>query len=329
MLRLRLGPADLCRIRFAERLHPVGITLLARQALRDPAAARTLPALARTDAAATAAPVRAAAAALAQLLPARGPLPDFLTPLAGIESVPAGLAAIRSTPARRIRAELTAAYADGPATPLRRRFVAADPEVLDLFGRAVRTWFDAVLAPHWAELSATHRHHVTAAADRLTGGGLAALLDGLHPDIRWRPPVLEVRTWWSGEVSPGGEGLLLLPSPLAGPRPRVLAGPGAPVLVVYPAALGSTGARPATDPLAPLLGATRAAVLRRLGEAGGHTTTGLADAVGVGLSTVSEHAGALRAAGLITTVRAGAAVRHRLTPLGVQLLGGPPGALDV
>ncbi|MEE3920031.1 helix-turn-helix domain-containing protein [Micromonospora sp. BRA006-A] len=43
----------------------------------------------------------------------------------------------------------------------------------------------------------------------------------------------------------------------------------------------------------------------------------------VSVATASEHAATLRAAGLITTRRDGAAVRHCLTPLGEQvLLGG-------
>ncbi|MFG2311523.1 winged helix-turn-helix domain-containing protein [Streptomyces sp. NPDC048566] len=48
----------------------------------------------------------------------------------------------------------------------------------------------------------------------------------------------------------------------------------------------------------------------------------LADRAGVSAATASEHAGVLRAAGLITTVRDGSRVVHALTPLGEALLGG-------
>ncbi|SCG42026.1 ArsR/SmtB family transcription factor [Micromonospora inositola] len=326
MLRLQLTPVDLCRVRFVDTLHPVGTAMLARQALHDPTAAGLVPALAaRQAAAAAAAPVRAAAASLAHLLPVRGRLPDFLTPFEGLDSVPAGLAAIRATPPRRVRAELIAAYAELPATPLRRRFAEADPAILDLFDEAVATWFGAVLAPHWADLTSVHRHQVATATHRLATGGLEGLFAGLHPAIRWRPPVLEVRTWWSGDVTGTGEGLVLLPSPLAGPRPRVLVEPGRPVLLVYPAAMPGGAAAPGADPLGRLLGATRAALLRRLGQPGRHTTTALARAAGVSISTASEHMTALRAAGLIRTGRDGPAVLHRLTPLGGHLLGGPGG----
>ncbi|MFF0150431.1 ArsR/SmtB family transcription factor [Micromonospora sp. NPDC005203] len=323
MLRLQLGPADLCRVRFADRLHPVGTALLAGQWLRDPTVAALAPALA--DRAATVertGTARAATATLRHLLPARGRLPDFVTPWAGLESVDAGLEAIRATPAGRIRAEATASYAQTAVTPLRRRFADADPEVLGLFGGAVRTWFDAVLAPLWPALTGAYRQQVTSASHRLAQHGLDGLFAGLHPAIRWREPMLEVRTWWSGDLPGTGHGLILLPSPLAGPRPRVLVQPGYPILLVYPTVLPALGATAGGDSLGRLLGATRALVLRRLAVDGGMTTTVLSRAVGISLSSASEHATALRSAGLVASEREGGAVRHHLTALGAQLSSG-------
>ncbi|MFI6238879.1 ArsR/SmtB family transcription factor [Micromonospora sp. NPDC050795] len=328
MLRLRLGSADLCRVRFADRLHPVGIALLAGQWLRDPTVAAMAPTLAeRVAAAEGTAAAQAATAVLRHLLPDRGRLPDFVTPFDGLESVEAGLEAIRATPARRVRAEVTLAYADTSASPLRRRFAAADPEVLDLFGGAVRTWFDAVLEPHWAELVSAYRQQVTFASQRLAQHGLASLFAGLHPGIRWREPVLEVRTWWDGDLPGTGHGIILLPSPLAGPRPRVLVEQGYPILLVYPVVMPARGAPADDDALGRLLGVTRALVLRRLATDGGLTTTVLSRAVGISLSSASEHARALRTAGLVTSEREGGAVRHHLTSLGLELLRGPSGDL--
>ncbi|MGW3601344.1 MULTISPECIES: ArsR/SmtB family transcription factor [unclassified Micromonospora] len=321
MLRLQLGPADLCRVRLADRLHPVGTALLAGQWLRDPTVAVMAPSLAEQAGAVEASGVaQAATATLRHLLPGRGSLPDFVTPFDGLESVTAGLEAIRATPARRVRAEVAAAYADVAASPLRRRFATADPETLDLFGGAVRTWFEAVLAPHWPDLLAAHRQQVICASQRLARHGLASLFDGLHPAIRWREPVLEVRTWWHGELTGTGHGLILLPSPLAGPRPRVLVEPGRPILLVYPVPMPRRAASAGVDSLGRLLGTTRALVLRRLADDGGLTTTVLARAVGISLSSTSEHASALRSAGLIASERDGGAVRHHLTPLGAHLL---------
>ncbi|MFC0533756.1 ArsR/SmtB family transcription factor [Phytohabitans kaempferiae] len=301
MISLRLGPADLGRVRLVRRPHPVGTAVLASQVLPG-----------------------AAAGPLRHLLPARGLVPDFVTPYQGLDSVEAGLDAIRSTPRRRVRADVARAYAHLPATPWRRRLAAGDRDAVELLAAALGEWFDATLRPQWGELALAHRRSVDRAAHRWAVSGVDGILGGLHPSVRWRPPVLQVDTWWSGELHGTGEGLLLAPSRYAGPRPRLLVEPGRPVLLVYPVPAPPTA--PPGDPLPRLLGRTRAAVLRRLGEPGRHTTTALARAAGVSLPSVSEHATALRAAGLLTSEREGGAVVHRLTPLGVDLLGDTGGA---
>jgi hypothetical protein len=59
--------------------------------------------------------------------------------------------------------------------------------------------------------------------------------------------------------------------------------------------------------------------------ADGCTTTELAQRCGVSLAGASRQAGILREAGLITTRRAGQAVRHDLTVLGRMVLDGSGG----
>ena len=130
--------------------------------------------------------------------------------------------------------------------------------------------------------------------------------------------MLEVRTWWDGDLPGTGHGIILLPSPLAGPRPRVLVEQGYPILLVYPVVMPARGAPADDDALGRLLGVTRALVLRRLATDGGLTTTVLSRAVGISLSSASEHASALRTAGLVTSEREGGAVRHHLTALGAE-----------
>jgi DNA-binding transcriptional ArsR family regulator len=98
------------------------------------------------------------------------------------------------------------------------------------------------------------------------------------------------------------------------------------VLVVYPALtpLPLIDA-PVSDPLAELLGQTRAAILRLTFTE--RSTGELARELGVSAATVSGHTKALRAAGLIVSARAGKSVLHTLTPLGARLLdsaGRPP-----
>jgi DNA-binding transcriptional ArsR family regulator len=317
MLRLWLTPADLARVRLGDRPHPAGTVLLASQALREPAIAASVPGLARRVA-------RAAPALrpLHHLMPPRGLAPDFLTPFEGLRSIEDGLAAIRSTPVRRVRAEVSAAYARVAVSATRRRFAEADPQVLDMLVAAMRSYFHQVLAPDWPALVRAHRGQVGEAADRYARSGAGGLLSGLHPGIRWREPVLEVDAWQRGDVRLGGHGLVLVPSPFAGPRPRVLLEPERPALVVYPveppAALN--GRRTMPDPLAGLLGRTRSAVLIHTTRPGPHTTSSVARAAGISVSSSSEHLTALRAAGLVSSRRDGGAILHRATSLGRELV---------
>ncbi|GAA4455250.1 winged helix-turn-helix domain-containing protein [Phytohabitans houttuyneae] len=291
---MRLTPADLGRVRLVPRPHPVGAAVLASQALRG-----------------TAAP-----GPLRHLLPARGMLPDFVTPYQGLDSLEAGLDAIRATPRRRVRADVARAYAHLPATPWRRRLAAGDRDAVELLASALRAWFDKQLRPQWNDLELAHRRWVDRAAREWAVSGVDGVLGGIGPSVRWSSPVLEMESWWSADLAGSGEGLVLAPSPFAGPRPRLLVEPGRPALLVFAVA---PPAAADTEALARLLGRTRAEVLRRLGEPGRHTTTALAKAAGISLPSASEHAAALRAAGLLSSEREGGAVVHRLTPLGVEV----------
>ena len=77
--------------------------------------------------------------------------------------------------------------------------------------------------------------------------------------------------------------------------------------------------QPATgpDPVAALLGRTRAAVLRALTTP--RSTGELAVALGISPAGASQHAGVLRAAGLVASRRDGRRVRHAVTALGEML----------
>jgi DNA-binding MarR family transcriptional regulator len=88
--------------------------------------------------------------------------------------------------------------------------------------------------------------------------------------------------------------------------------------------LSASGGTFMTGPsaLASLIGRTRARVLAAIGAAAGPTTTEIARRLRISPASASEHAYALRAAGLIRTERAGTGVAHRITPLGRALLGG-------
>jgi DNA-binding transcriptional ArsR family regulator len=96
--------------------------------------------------------------------------------------------------------------------------------------------------------------------------------------------------------------------------------PDGSALIVYPSVtpLPLIDGVPGEDPLADLLGRTRAAVLAL--AVGGRTTGELARELGISPATASEHTKTLRAAGLLVSERAGKAVMHSTTPLADRLI---------
>jgi DNA-binding transcriptional ArsR family regulator len=157
--------------------------------------------------------------------------------------------------------------------------------------------------------------------------GVLAMLSTLSPDLRLRGLTLEGRYPWDRRVRPVGQGLVLMPSAFWTGYPLITWDPqdGCRCVLIYPArrspsqGLGSgTGSHPAEDPLATLLGATRAAVLRALCQP--HTTTTLARQVEISPASASSHAATLRGAGLIASERHGQTVIHRISDLGSALL---------
>lgn len=203
------------------------------------------------------------------------------------------------------------------------------------------------VAPYWPGIEAALEAERCRLQRLMADGGVGALLSGVHPLARWRPPVLELPTAgrWARvplDTSLGGAGIVLAPSAFCpvGPVPY-FPHDGNSAVLIYPALSGPQLARlwqqrPAAaavrdlpvgpDPrqlgaLRRLLGRTRAEVLRSLAD--GCTTTELAARLGVSPASASQHATALREAGLVSSTRDRNRVLHRLTNLGAELLHPP------
>ena len=209
-----------------------------------------------------------------------------------------------------------------PAPSWLRALVDGDREAMETVVRALRDFYLACIAPYWSRIVATFQADVAERIPVLATGGLADVLNTLHDDLAWRDNTL-VRSWRTGDCSLGGHGLQLLPSALwTGPplvsKHRRESGGNA---LIYAArsAIPISGAGQSCD-LAGLMGHTRAAVLEALRTP--RSTAGLAACVGTSAPSASEHAAALRASGLVQTVRCGRGVNHSLTPLGRSLLNG-------
>ena len=263
----------------------------------------------------------AAARPLLDLIPATLPSPMFLDP--AVPGLDEGLELVRATPRSVLRAEVPVSWRRAGQPPSWLRALAdGEPEPMDTVIRALRAFYLACIAPYWSRIVATFQADVADRIPVLASDGLAGVLGTLHQDLAWRGDALE-RSWRTGECSLGGRGLQLLPSalwtgpPLFASHGRECGGNA----LIYPArsATPAYGAAPTRD-LAGLLGHTRAAVLHALRTP--LSTAELAACVGTSAPSASEHATALRASGLVQTVRRGRGVNHSLTPLGRSLLNG-------
>ena len=146
----------------------------------------------------------------------------------------------------------------------------------------------------------------------------------MHPLISWNGTVMQIEAARELDVYPRGAGLTLLPTVFWTGRPMITEAADRSVVVLYPAIASLPLIdESASDPLADLLGHTRAAVLTL--SSAERTTGEIARELRVSPATVSGHTKALRAAGLIVTTRAGKAVLHSLTPSGPAARVGRPG----
>jgi len=258
-----------------------------------------------------------AARPLLDLVPPSATGPVFLDPVT--TGLAEGLELVRAVPAPLVTAELQRIRGSRPPTPWLRSLAARDREACHDLELALRLTHHHLTTDAWPRIMTAFRSELAWRSRLIAELGVQAALSTLHPSISWNGTVMEVEAAAEWDAYPCGAGLTLMPSPLWTGRPLVAHKPGGPVLVVYPAVtpLPLIDA-PASDPLAELLGHTRAAIL---GLTFTERSTGeLARELGVSAATVSGHTKALRAAGLIVSARAGKAVLHSLTPLGGRLL---------
>ena len=320
MLRIRFAAEDLGRVRVARRPHALWETVLSLHALQT--RQRTvLPGWREAALARLSTPhASAALRILRPLVPVRGYFPDFLTPDGG-EAIADGIAAVLSTPRRRVAAELELLAAGG-AAPVLGPFTSGGG--LGQLGDALAHYHQAALGPYLSRIRALVDADRAVRARALLDGGVEALLGTMRPVLRWRPPVLEADYPVEQELSLDGRGLLLVPSVFCGRTPITLLDPSLPPTLVYPVGDGGGPDAPeCAGGLAALIGRTRGEVLCRLAGAEAGASTGeLARLLDISAASASQHASVLRRSGLVVSRRDGSAVVHHITPLGTALLRG-------
>ncbi|MFG2182446.1 ArsR/SmtB family transcription factor [Streptomyces abikoensis] len=319
MLRVHFTGLDLARLRLAGDPDVLWETVLSLHRLRDKQGESIFGDW-RSE---TRARLNGETRLLAPLVPPRGYFPDFLTPPEGLLGLESGMEALRATPADRVHDELGRLSTVRTLPAWIRSLAEGDSRAFGKLIGALHAYHQAAIAPYWAHIQAQIEADRAVRGRALLDGGADALLSSLPPTMRWQAPVLEVDYPVDRDLYLNGRGLVLLPSFFCRRTPVTLQNTELTPVLVYPARTMSETAPvvpEAPRSLGKLVGHTRSAVLGSIG--GGCTTSELARRVGVSAASASQHAGVLREAGLVLTLRHGSAVMHTLTPLGAALLRG-------
>jgi DNA-binding transcriptional ArsR family regulator len=313
MIRIHFTAEDLARTRFLAEPAPLMELKLALVALH------------RRDAAPWFSRWRAAA--LTRFPESARPLRELVAGFSGAVSTTAvcgdldeALDAVRGLSRDQGRQEASRWFGAGGVVPSWLRNVAdGNREAEQCLIQAFSSAYEAILRPWWPAIRAGH-HTELARHGRLSAQlGTFGMLTNLVPGARWHDACLEIDIPRQREIRLRSRGLTLAPTAFWTGAPLIADAPDQPVLLVYPShtpALLRVGLD--HDPLAGVLGATRATVLRLLRSP--TVTKDIARRLGISPASASEHAAALRAARLIISHRDGKAVLHHATPLGLDLI---------
>jgi DNA-binding transcriptional ArsR family regulator len=260
-------------------------------------------------------------------------IPDFVAPIPDEPSpdLDAELERMRATERDVIRADIADCYGDDVPPPW-DAFLARPREMLDRLADGLHVYWETVLADEWPRLRSVLEGDVLGRARSLALSGPEAVLEELHPRMRWRPPTIELDKPFE-EIQFEGRSLVLIPLVFA--KSVLIANQSREQVVALGYQARGTAELAAPEPeggdgrLDLLLGAGRATVLRALEQPA--TTTELARRLSYAPSTVSAHLDVLSRAGLIDRHRVRRSVFYGLNATGrslVALLGDAPAAIS-
>ena len=268
----------------------------------------------------------------AELGPLRGMLPirddgpnytpDFVAPIptAPLAAIQDEIEAVRATEPDVVRSNLAADWGAEVPAPW-DAFAARPVEMLDRLADDLHTYWQVTLAEDWPRLRAVLEGEMLGRARALALLGPAAVLEELHPKVRWRRPVMELDKHKDIDLHLEGRPLVLIPlvfarSVLLGNAEHGAVGIG--YQARGTAQLWSPDEPAGAEPLEMLLGHGRAAVLRALAQPA--TTTELARRLGYAPSTVSAHLDVLARAALVERHRVRRSVFYGLNDTGASLV---------
>ncbi|MBO2445643.1 helix-turn-helix domain-containing protein [Actinomadura barringtoniae] len=332
MIHLHFTAADLTRVRFAAS--PLKETVTSLRTLAAGSRRRHLhrPWIARF--AERSARLRESDLDLLRaLVRPEGYIPDFLVPPPGRRSstFADALAQIAEADPEIVAQEIAhlAGHAVAQQAPGRQGRLALLQALVDRpdaglgpITQALDAYHQTAIAPDWPRIDALLHDDIAYRLDALADGGVDRMMSNLHPSVSFVDQTLRIVKYYEGHADCDGRGLLLIPCAFAWPDVLVrTARPEPPSISYSPRGLGRLWEKhpePTGSALAGVLGPTRAALLSQLDLP--MSTTQAATQMALSAPTLSVHLQALRAAGLLTSRRAGRQVLYSRTELGDRLL---------
>lgn len=249
-----------------------------------------------------------------------GPLgyaPDFLTPVPRVPrpALSDELRAITTTDPDTAVEQVLTGWRGHTEPPEVTWFAAQPRKALAALAVELRRYFDHALAPVWPRLRTLADTEVSARSRAAAERGPRVLVDGLHPRLAWDGDALLIKYPDKSGYWPSVGDLTLLPTGFAGDHVYAMSN----ALWYAPTGHGAVwGHEPQrTDPLAALIGPTRARVLALLARP--QSTGEVAAAMRLAPATASHHLTTLRDAGLVAPTRDGRRLVYHRTALGDQL----------
>jgi DNA-binding transcriptional ArsR family regulator len=220
----------------------------------------------------------------------------------------------------------------GALTPFTRALADGHAGAVTALNRILTAFRARALDPYRRRITSLVATESARASVRAAIGGIADMLNSLHPSIRWDGRELRLNTVVEAEELLEGRPLIFQATALA---TGIVFDPLADsVTIMYPVTAGGPLTRdPELDTpphaLVSLLGATRASALVTMVRTPAMTTGRLATALSISAAAASRHATALRDSGLIATIRNGQTVHHTPTRLGTDLVHGSTSGMSL
>ena len=222
--------------------------------------------------------------------------------------------------------DLQEVWQDEPAVPRRlRELVRTGAHGPQQLAETLWDYWDAALEPFWNKICAVLEDDVFHRVAAQMNSGLFALLEDLHPEVSLDGNLLHVDKPHHTSATYHGRELDLTPSVFAWPGLILRDGQDDRFGLTY-AARGvarvweglSVMNQIDDDPLAALLGRTRAAILEMTSVP--MSTSQIARELGQSAGSVSQHLSVLRGSGLVVSRRSGRSVLYSQTSLAQSMI---------